>query len=279
MKGGRLGPRPEESEKIGSGAALGSAALFPFYVGLHQPGDGQHFSRACMSINRLFKRKKPVQCDDVFVDSGAFTILEKHGHYPEEPEVYAGHLHRLWTQGVVKITVASTQDYMCEPFMLAKTGMTVEQHQRLTVERYDGILAELMRLFDGKIPFEFLPVIQGFTIQEYLAHIDMYGDRLTPGMWVGVGSVCKRQGDVSAIEGILRAIHDKRPDLRLHGFGVKITALRSALVRRLLFSADSMAWSFAARKCGRNGNDWREAAAFVKEVLFGRIEPEQGWLF
>lgn len=279
MKGGPLGAALQKEQRIGSEAALGSAASFPFYVGLHQPGDGQHFTRACMSINRLFKRKKPVECDDVFVDSGAFTILEKHGRYPEEPDVYAAHLYRLWTEGVVKITVASTQDYMCEPFMLAKTGMTVEQHQRLTVERYDRILAELMRLFDGKIPFQFLPVLQGFTIQEYLAHIEMYGDRLKPGMWVGVGSVCKRQGNVAVIEAILKAIHDKRPDLRLHGFGVKITALRSALVRRLLFSADSMAWSYAARICGRNGNDWREAAAFVLEVLFGRVEPEQGCLF
>lgn len=163
--------------------------------------------------------------------------------------------------------------------MLAKTGLTVADHQRLTIERYDRILAELKRLFGGYVPFQFLPVLQGFTIKEYLDHIEMYGDRLTKGMWVGVGSVCKRQGNVAVIEAILRAIHERRPDLRLHGFGVKITALRSALVRRLLFSADSMAWSYAARMCGRNGNDWREAAAFVLEVLFGRVEPEQGWLF
>ena len=255
------------------------AAPFPFYVGLHQPGDSGHFDRACISIHRLERRKKPLACQDVFIDSGAFTKLEKHGHYPESPETYARQLHRLWSEGVVNITVASTQDYMCEPFMLTKTGMTVDQHQRLTVERYDAILSELNRLFSGEVPFEFLPVLQGFTVEEYLAHIDMYGDRLKHGMWVGVGSVCKRQGNVAVIEGILRAIHEKRPDLRLHGFGVKITALRSALVRRLLYSADSMAWSYAARISGRNGNDWREAAAFVSEVHNGRVEPEQTYLF
>lgn len=85
-------------------------------------------------------------------------------------------------------------------------------------------------------------------------------------IWVGVGSVCKRNGDVSAIEAVLVAIRRARPDLRLHGFGLKTTALRSGLVRAVLHTADSMAWSFAARKNGRNANDWREAARFVSDI-------------
>jgi hypothetical protein len=46
----------------------------------------------------------------------------------------------------------------------------------------------------------------------------MYGDRLERGAWTGVGSVCKRQGKPSIVEGILLAIKEVRPDLRLHGF-------------------------------------------------------------
>lgn len=189
-----------------------------FFTGLHQPGDAKHFDRACISIHRLETRRKPVECAEVFVDSGAFTKLAKHGCYPEPVEVYAAQLHRLHTQGVVRIAVASCQDYMCEPFMLAKTGLTVLEHQRLTIERYDALLAELTRLFDGPPPFEVLPVLQGFTVSDYLRHIDMYGERLTPGMWVGVGSVCKRQGRAAIIEDLLCAIKEVRPDLRLHGF-------------------------------------------------------------
>ncbi len=45
-----------------------------FYVGLHQPADAKHFGLACISINRLRGRKKPVPCGDVLVDSGAFTV-------------------------------------------------------------------------------------------------------------------------------------------------------------------------------------------------------------
>lgn len=189
-----------------------------FFTGLHQPGDAKHFERACISIHRLEKRRKPVECGSVFIDSGAFTKLAKHGCYPEPVGVYAAQLHRLHTQGVVRIAVASCQDYMCEPFMLAKTGLTVLDHQRLTIERYDTLVTELDRLFDGAVPFEVLPVLQGFTIADYLRHIDMYGDRLTPGMWVGVGSVCKRQGRPAVIEDLLCSIKEVRPDLRLHGF-------------------------------------------------------------
>lgn len=189
-----------------------------FFPGLHQPSDAKHFERACISRNRLVSRRKPVGCPRVLVDSGAFTMLDKHGCYPEPPEAYAAQLYRLHTEGVVNIEVAVSQDYMCEPFMLAKTGLTVEDHQRLTIERYDAILAELRRLFGGDPPFAFMPVLQGYTVADYLRHIEMYGERLASGMWVGVGSVCKRQGAVSVIEAILSAIKEVRPDLRLHGF-------------------------------------------------------------
>jgi hypothetical protein len=83
---------------------------------------------------------------------------------------------------------------------------------------------------------------------------------------VGVGSVCKRNGDVAAIEAVLLAIHHERPDLRLYGFGLKTTALKSGIVDELLETADSMAWSYRARIEGRNANDWREAAEHEAEI-------------
>lgn len=192
--------------------------VLSFYPGLHQPHDAAHFDRACISIHRLETRRKPVQCGDVMVDSGAFTKLAKHGCYPEPVKVYADQLHRLWTQGVVSITIAAAQDYMCEPFMLEKTGLTVLEHQRLTIERYDDLISALSELFPDGVPFEVMPVLQGFLISDYLRHIEMYGARLTPGMWVGVGSVCKRQGNAAVIEDLLLAIKGARSDLRLHGF-------------------------------------------------------------
>ncbi len=140
------------------------------------------------------------------------------------------------------------------------TGLDVATHQRLTIERYGRIRAA--------VPphIHVMPVLQGYQPEEYLTHLEQYGDRLTFGMWVGVGSVCKRNGDPAAIEAVLGAIKKARPDLRLHGFGLKLTALSSKRVCQWLWSADSLAWSFAARRQGRDGNNWREAARFVDRI-------------
>lgn len=247
-----------------------------FFVGLHQPGDARHFVRACISINRLRGRLKPIDCD-VLLDSGAFTELNLYGKYRHSVDVYALELYRLHTAGVVRIVAAVAQDYMCEPFMLAKTGLTVADHQRLTIERYDDLVAALDALFGGKCPFPVLPVLQGYAPADYARHVVAYGDRLKPGMWVGVGSVCKRNGQPEKIVDVLWAIKAVRPDLNLHGFGVKLTALLHAGVRAMLATADSMAWSVAARWEGRDRNSWLEARAFADRVIAAAALPGEPW--
>ncbi len=117
-----------------------------------------------------------------------------------------------------------------------------------------------------------MPVLQGWVAGDYVDHLDAYGERLSQGAWVGVGSVCKRNTNVLSILRVLHAIQGARPDLRLHGFGVKATALGFGPIRDMLHSADSMAWSFAARKQGRDQNDWREAREWQLTL---EIEPEQ----
>lgn len=229
-----------------------------FYVGLHQPSDAHRFQRCCIHIARLETRRKPLGCEEVLIDSQAFMKLKLHGCYPEPPEAYARKVERA-AQLAARVT-AVTEDYMCEPFVLAHTGLTLADHQRLTIERYDAIRAAL----DPSIYL--MPVLQGYHPREYADHIRQYGARLGTGAWVGVGSVCKRNNDPSTIRAVLLAIKQERPDLRLHGFGIKITALASPTVRQLLDTADSLAWSYNARRNGRSANDWREAARFAGRV-------------
>ncbi len=238
-------------------------------MGLHQPSDAQHFDRAFISVNRVRGRRKIVPAKEWILDSGAFREIEQFGSYRHEPAEYAAEINRLAAINSGMIAAVS-QDWMCEPHMLRRTGLTTEDHQRLTIERYDTLLPLVHGVY-------LMPVLQGYTIDDYLSHIDQYGDRLKPGMWVGVGSVCKRNGDVRQIEAILIAIKRKRPDLLLHGFGLKTTALSSGLVLEMLETADSMAWSFAARQQGRNANDWREALRFIRRI---DTQPVQyGWAF
>lgn len=228
-----------------------------FFTGVHQPSDAHRFD-AFVSVNRLRGRKSAFAAGDWIMDSGAFTTILKHGGYPEPVEVYAAEVKRWAGNGNLLAAVA--QDYMCEPHMLKITGKTVAEHQRLTVERYDA----LMKCDVGGVTI--IPVLQGYEPADYVRHIELYGARLVAGAWVGVGSVCKRNGDPHAIERVLLAIKSARSDLLLHGFGVKTTALSSWLVTELLHTADSMAWSFAARREGRNSNDWREAKAWTAKI-------------
>lgn len=241
-----------------------------FFTGVHHPHNADKVDAAFISYHALKRRRSGFPVKKWILDSGSFTTIEKHGGYPDGPEVYAEAIKRWSTNG--QLLAAVTQDYMCEPHMLAKTGLSVDQHQKMTVERYDQLLAcDLGGVY-------LMPVLQGYTPAEYCDCVRLYGDRLKSGAWVGVGSVCKRNADPDAIVAVLLAIKRLRPDLRLHGFGVKKTALAVGLIQRLLSTADSMAWSYAARREGRDGNDIREAQAYAAAIaalpVQGDFTPE-----
>lgn len=228
-----------------------------FYVGLHQPSDAKHFDKCMVSVNRLKNRKSYFVVKDWIMDSGAFSQIYSKGQYDEPVSVYADQIKRWSCCG--NMVAAVTQDMMCEPFILQRTGLTVVDHQRITIERYKELSSLVSETY-------IMPVLQGYEPAEYVNHVEMYGNLLTFGQWVGVGSVCKRNINPAGIIEVLYSIKKARPDLRLHGFGLKITALNNGTIRNLLYSADSMAWSYHARKNSRNANDYREAEAFVGKV-------------
>ncbi|NBW23461.1 MAG: hypothetical protein EBR82_87525 [Caulobacteraceae bacterium] len=233
-----------------------------FFVGLHQVSDAKYFDAAFISVNRLRNRKSHFAVKDWIMDSGAFTEVVRHGGYRFPVSEYASHIKRFASCGTLLAAVA--QDYMCESFVLEQTGKTIKEHQDMTIERYDALMSEDV----GGVYI--MPVLQGYDPQDYVNHVKAYGKRLKHGAWVGVGSVCKRNSNPKSIESVLLAIHQTRPDLRLHGFGVKTTGLGSSIVSSLLETADSMAWSYGARVQGRSGNDWREA-----EIFRSRIDDRQ----
>lgn len=239
-----------------------------FYIGLDHAHHSAHFERAFISVNTVRGRKKPVPGKHWILDSGAFRELEQYGAYRHDPADYAGEVNRL-ARINPGLSIAVTQDWMCEPFILEKTGLDIAEHQRRTIERYDALLL--------LIDIYLMPVLQGYTLQDYLSHIEQYGERLRGGMHVGVGSICKRNTNMWGIEAILAGIKTRRPDLKLHGFGIKTSALFSGVVRDCLHSADSMAWSFAARKDGRDQHDWREARDFVNRIE--TMHYQHGWMF
>jgi len=238
---------------------LPCGAKVRFFVGLHHPHAAKHVATpAFISVNALRRRKSDFMAGEWIMDSGAFTEVVRFGGYRFGVDEYASQIRRWSRCGTLLAAVA--QDYMCESFVLEQTGKTVAEHQQMTIDRYDALMREDV----GGVYI--MPVLQGYTPQSYVEHIRLYGDRLAIGAWVGVGSVCKRNSNPQAIVAVLEAIRAERPDLLLHGFGVKQTALAVGYIRDALHTADSMAWSFAARREGRNANDWREAQAYAERI-------------
>lgn len=229
-----------------------------FFTGMDDLHHAGKVPAAFISAHRLARRRSPFPVKRWVMDSGAYRTIELHGGFPEGPEAHAALIRRFAANG--RLLAAVTQDFMCDPGSLARTGLSVAEHQRLTIERYDALLA----CDPGGIPI--MPVLQGRAPEDYARHVRMYGDRLAPRAWVGVGSLVGRSTSPATIAAILRAILRERPDLRLHGFGLKLTVLGDGAVRDLLFSADSMAWSFHARKNGRNAHDPAEARRFARRV-------------
>ncbi|MEV7011743.1 hypothetical protein [Streptosporangium sp. NPDC051022] len=271
-----------------------------FYLGTHRPG-WIHTAPAGVSLfisHRVLRTYKTLPTLEwpvhrhVAIDSGAFTELSLHGEFVTTPEEYVRALAR-YDDEITDLDWAAPQDWMCEPFMLAKTGLTVAEHQRRTVTNFVR-LVELWPQYSDATECPVMPVIQGWTVDDYLACVDLYeqhGVRLAQDYpVVGVGSVCRRQA-TREIGDIFRTL--AQLDLPLHGFGVKLAGIRQ--YGRYLTTADSMAWSYAGRRtptqCGSTTHRseancqtfalaWRDRVeAAAAEAKRERFTPDQLDLF
>lgn len=177
----------------------------------------------------------------VFLDSGAFSWLSKHGTWDRWPAAEFAEFVAWVCDVLGTVEHAGIQDYMCEPHMLAKTGLTIEDHQRRTVASY----LELRRLAP-QVPW--LPTLQGFAVADYLRCAEMYehaGVRLDRQALVGLGSVCRRSS-TTELEVVIRdLVRGLGSGIRLHGFGVKDEGAMASCLR--LASMDSQAGSRRGR--------------------------------
>ncbi len=212
-----------------------------FYLGTHQVRWLERVKYPLfMSATRLrmYVRKWPTAACRWAMDSGGFTELNKHGRWSISPRQYIDEIKRA-TEECGSLVWAAAQDWMCEPFVLQKTGKTIEEHQRLTLENY-------LELQSMNPSATIIPVLQGWDKDDYLRHVDMYVANniyLDEIGTVGIGTVCRRQHTTEA-EQIIKTI--TAMNIRLHGFGFKIKGLVNC--KDHLWSSDSMAWSFSARK-------------------------------
>ncbi|NUU20950.1 MAG: hypothetical protein HOV68_05450 [Streptomycetaceae bacterium] len=240
-----------------------------FWLGVHQPNFLTLVAHPLFVSHRRLRDRKtlPRALGPWALDSGAYSEVDLHGTWHTTPAQYAAALTR-YNDEIGNLQWAAPQDWTCEPAQVAKTGLSIEEHQRRSV----ASVLELRALTDA---VHIIPVLQGWTLPSYLRAAQMFADAgidLASEPLVGVGSMCRRQNALGAtlILDELVALNgrDARP-LRLHAFGFKTQGL--LLARGSVHSADSMAWSAAGRReagcspshasesnCLRYALSWRE---------------------
>jgi hypothetical protein len=211
-----------------------------FYRGAHQPHWLWQTRFPLFVSRRQLARKavlRPATCRWA-LDSGGFTELSLHGRWLLSAEDYVAQV-TAYADQLGMPDFAAPQDWMCEPHMTGRTGLSVREHQERTVANY----LALTRIAPG-LPF--IPVLQGWHLGDYLTCIGLYqsaGIDLARLPLAGLGSVCRRQS-TTEIATIVSVLAER--GIRLHGFGVKTGGLRR--YGHQLASADSMAWSYTARR-------------------------------
>lgn len=210
-----------------------------FYLGTHRPnwlaktGAPLFISRTTLQGRKSFPRARGRWA----LDSGGFSVLSLRGKWDLTAVEYAAFVDRV-SREVGSLDWAAPMDWMCEPWIIEKTGFSVEQHQEWTINSVE----ELRSMTNVPV----IPVLQGWSQQDYEYHIERYARRgfdLSSEPLVGVGSVCRRQA-TDEIRDIITMIHDA--DISIHGFGVKMRGIQKYADK--LASADSMAWSYRARR-------------------------------
>ena len=205
-----------------------------FYVGLFDP---PHIEKLripyMMSVKRLMNRKSTVWGEDWLMDSGGFTELSIHGEYTIEEDEYIETIQRF------RPTLAFCQDWMCEAPIIEKTRLTKKDHQRNSTLSYLSMLEKTPRV---------APVLQGYEVKDYIEHAEEYeAVGVDMSQVFGIGSVCRRSMTDEPLK-IILSLKERWPNIKLHAFGLKNVAFKNREVVENLWSADSMAWSYWARR-------------------------------
>lgn len=214
-----------------------------FYIGCYTTSQIKYVPKHFIySFRQLRKRKSPLPVPEKLewiMDSGAFQEIHLNGKYTYDIEEYKEAVLRHEPDIFVNM------DWMCESNNLIKTGGTVKEHQKRSTENQ----AKLMD-FAQDYGLCFMGTIQGWKPQEYIKHIEELKERGLLTEFLGVGSICRR-GSPNKILYVLKTIAQHIPSwIKLHGFGVKTNILSFRETYKILYSCDSMAWSYAGRKAG-----------------------------
>src|SRR6266702_2590824 len=133
-----------------------------FLLGAHHPSWLEQVDVPLFVSHRRLRgqQRLPRALGPWALDSGGFTELAKYGGWRTSEGEYLEAVAR-YAEEIGHLQWAAPMDWMCEPFMLARTGRSVADHQATTVENY-------LALRQAAPSLPFVPVLQGWTLADYL---------------------------------------------------------------------------------------------------------------
>lgn len=150
-----------------------------------------------------------------WLDCGGFTMLNKFGDYPFSIVNLANLIIRT------KPHFYAPNDYPCEPEITRSLGLMTNTQRIEATVRNTIEMAE----YENQLPGQMVPVIQGYTLSEYLYCLQLHAEAGTIRDYMAVGSMCRRISNdelSNLIPGIYRAAQ-KVGCAKLHFFGLKLS--------------------------------------------------------
>jgi hypothetical protein len=187
---------------------------------------------ASKRIDRFWRRGKYKKEFGLrWLDSGGFSMLNKYGLFPFTPENYINLV------GMLKPHFYAGMDYPCEPEITRLSKLETDKERiHATVD----FAIELDDLTVYNPDSVFVPVIQGYSVDDYKYCIDLYKANGLIKDYMAVGSMCKRR-NTPAIVDLITDVSNYAKDAgcdKLHYFGLIITK-RIEDLNGFIFSRDS----------------------------------------
>jgi len=205
----------------------------------------------CYKNGRFYKPSISFRPKELFLDSGAFSLIQKYNDYPYSFKQYIAFAK------ILKADYVAVMDYPCEPN--SKIKLNVKERILKTVEN-------AQRLMDLAPEINWVFVIQGWTKEDYLYCLDVAKDHdlLTP--LTAIGSVCVRK-NLHEVKEIVLTIRDEIPDkIKLHCFGLDIRFAEDLAIFNSIYSFDTHAWCIYKGFPRRQSEKFDKLAAYLKRL-------------
>jgi len=146
-----------------------------------------------------WRRKRYIKHAGIrWLDCGGFTLLNRYGDFP-------------FTVVALMNLVAflnphyyASMDYPCEPDISRRLGlMNNDERIRATVTNTVAMIE-----WESQVGGQLVPVIQGYTLDEYRKCVDLHHQKGTIREYMAVGSMCRRISDAE--------LHNLIPGIATH---------------------------------------------------------------